>query len=87
MAKKKQFTKAMNIKLSPEDHAMLEAAALDCRNSISGVIRALVRAYLRPKLLGSRVAEVLGITAAGIAGKSAEQLELDAQDAQEERER
>jgi hypothetical protein len=46
----KRMSKGFCIKLTPEDHAVLEAASAKTAQSMSQIVRMLVRVYLAPQL-------------------------------------
>jgi hypothetical protein len=51
----KQVTKSMCFKLTPEDHSVLEAASNLTGQSMSNLIRMLVRCYLAPQIRAGKV--------------------------------
>jgi hypothetical protein len=51
----KQYLRAVCFKLAESDHTLLDLAAEKLGASRAAVVRTLIRAYLRPQLLGARL--------------------------------
>jgi hypothetical protein len=68
---KKTLTKGFCIKLSPEDHQALDRASNMTAQSMSQVVRMLIRAYLVPQI---RAGEVFP----GMPARAPEQLQFGA---------
>lgn len=59
----KVCTKSFCVKMTPEDHAQLEAAMQRTGQSMSAIVRTLIRAYLVPQLRDGRLFGGVGLPA------------------------
>ena len=51
----KKITRAVCLKVSPQDHAVLETSAAMAGTTMAAVVRGLIRAYLEPSVRGRKV--------------------------------